>query len=32
LIHRIILPRLGIAIGTDKEVNQSVSRKNKSDD
>jgi thiol-disulfide isomerase/thioredoxin len=32
LIHRVILPRLGIAIGTDKEVNQSVSRKNKSDD
>jgi hypothetical protein len=32
LVHRIILPRLGIAIGSDKEIIQSVSRKDKSDD
>jgi thiol-disulfide isomerase/thioredoxin len=32
LVHRVILPRLGIAIGSDKEVIQSVSRKTKSDD
>jgi thiol-disulfide isomerase/thioredoxin len=31
LIHRVILPRLGIALGSDKEIIQSVNHKSKSD-